>query len=137
MTMYHIHLYRVMRLYFPCIEACTPEEAARIAADRPTQEAFDTEDCDGDNLAALIEVAGDNEFTQSVTIDFEPERLRKAVPELLDALVQTNAMLHMLWDLIADSPDEDTIRTDINAQLAVNSTAITKATANQADRRPA
>jgi hypothetical protein len=27
-----VHLYRVMRLYFPGIKASTPEEAAKIAA---------------------------------------------------------------------------------------------------------
>ncbi len=86
MTLYNVHLYRETRLHFPGITADTPEQAARIAADRPTADAEFIEDCDGDNLAALIDVAGDDEFTQSVTIDFEPERLRRMVPELLEAL---------------------------------------------------
>ena len=86
MTLHHVHTYREMRLHFPGIEARTPEEAARIAAYKPTAEAEYTEDCDGENIAALIDVAGDDEFTQSVTIDFEPERLRKAAPRLLAAL---------------------------------------------------
>ena len=86
MTLHHVHIYREMRLYFPGIEASTPEDAARIAVDKATAEAEYTEDCDGENIAALIDVAGDDGFTQSVTIDFEPERLRKAAPRLLAAL---------------------------------------------------
>jgi hypothetical protein len=86
MTLYNVHIYREMRLYFPGIEAATPEEAAKIAADKQTDNADDIEDCDGDNLAALIDEVGDDEFGKSVTIDFEPERLRKAAPELLAAL---------------------------------------------------
>jgi len=86
MTLYNVHLYREMRLYFPAITADTPEQSAKIAADKPTAEAEYTEDCDGENLAALIDVAGDDEFTQSTTIDFESDRLRKAAPELLEAL---------------------------------------------------
>ena len=34
MTLYNVHLYREMRLHFPGVEANTPEEAARIAADK-------------------------------------------------------------------------------------------------------
>jgi len=57
MTLYHVHLYREMRLYFPGVEADTPEQAARIAADRPTFDAEHIEDCNGETLAALIDVA--------------------------------------------------------------------------------
>lgn len=53
-----------MRLYFPGIKASTPEEAARIAADRTSAEAECTEECDGENLDALIDVAGDEEHTR-------------------------------------------------------------------------
>jgi hypothetical protein len=130
MTMYHIHLYRVMRLYFPCIEACTPEEAARIAADRPTQEAFDTEDCDGDNLDCLIDFAGDDNFTHSVTIDFGAGRLLKAAPRLLEALIT-----------LAEQADEDCpaeYRTRHFAEALEQAYAvIAEATAQQSDRRPA
>lgn len=73
MTLYNVHIYREMRLYFPGIEAPTLDEAARIAAGRPTAEAEYTEDCDGENLAALVDVAGDDDFGQSVTIDFQAE----------------------------------------------------------------
>ncbi len=86
MTLYNVHLYREMRLFFPGIEASTPAEAAGIAAGKMTCDAASTEDCDGENLAALVDVVGDPEFRQSIAIDFERERLRKAAPELLEAL---------------------------------------------------
>jgi hypothetical protein len=86
MTLYNVHLYREMRLFYPGIEAATPEDAARIAADMLTEDAECIEGCDGENLAALIDVAGDHQYEHSVTIDFEAERLRKAAPDMLDAL---------------------------------------------------
>jgi hypothetical protein len=130
MTLYNVHVYREMRVYFPAIEASTPEEAARIAADRPTAEAEYSEDCDGENLAALIDLAGDDEFTQSVTIDFEAGRLRKADPDLLNAL-----------QFLAEQADEDCpaqYRTRHFADALEQAHAvIAKATAGQTDRRPA
>ena len=86
MTLYHVHIYREMRLYFPGIKAGTPEEAAKIAADRLTQEAELIDDCDGESTAALVDVASDDDYEHSRVIDFEPERLRKAASELLNAL---------------------------------------------------
>lgn len=86
MTQYHVHLYREMRLFFPCIEAESPEAAAAIAASNLTADADDVQDCDGENLAALVDVAGDDDYGQSVMIDFEPERQRKAATSLLSAL---------------------------------------------------
>jgi hypothetical protein len=81
-----IHIYREMRLVFEGIEAATPEAAAAIAAGKPTDEAADIADCEGENLAALVDVVGDEEYRQSVTIDFEPERHRKAASKLLALL---------------------------------------------------
>lgn len=86
MTLYNVHLYREMRLFFPAIEAETPDEAARIAQAKPTSEADYTEDCDGETYSALIAAAGDDNFTQSVVIDFEPERQRNSATQLLEAL---------------------------------------------------
>ncbi|MCI0464223.1 MAG: hypothetical protein L0Z62_45395 [Gemmataceae bacterium] len=77
MTIYNVHIYREMRLYFPGIEANSPEEAAQIAADKPTVEAEYTEDCEGETLSALVDVPGDEDYRQSVDVDFEAERLRK------------------------------------------------------------
>ena len=86
MPKYNVHLYREMRLFFPGVEAATPEEAARIAAGKQADAAASIDDeCDGENLAALIDVVGDDQYQLSVTIDFEPERLRKAAPHLLAA----------------------------------------------------
>ena len=96
MTLYNVHIYREVRLMFENIEADTPEAAASIARDGLTSDADDIEDCDGDDLTALIDVAGDDEFTQSVNIDFEPERLRKAALKLLEALSR-----------VAEQADED------------------------------
>jgi hypothetical protein len=86
MTIYNVHVYREMRIKFDGIEAPTPEAAAAIAAGKPTDEAADIADCEGENLAALVDVVGDEEYEQSRAIDFEPERLRKAASRLLDAL---------------------------------------------------
>ena len=94
MTLYNVNLYREMRLRFERIEARTPEAAAAVARDKPTGDADDLDDCDGETFAALVDVIGDDEYRHSVTIDFEPERLRKAAPDLLAALI----------DLLGDLP---------------------------------
>jgi hypothetical protein len=125
MKLYNVHIYREMRLYFPGIEAATSEEAAKIASDKPTADAEYSEDCDGENLAALIDLVGDDEYEKSVTIDFEPERLRKAAPELLAALQAASDWI----DGQIFVP-----RTDIQATIQA---AIAKATAGSSDRRPA
>ncbi|MHC5538738.1 hypothetical protein ACYOEI_10990 [Singulisphaera rosea] len=83
MTLYHVHLYREMRLTFEGIEAETAQAAAAIAHDKPTDEAVAIEDCDGENLAAEITPAGDEMPDQPVTIDFAAERLRQSIPDLL------------------------------------------------------
>jgi hypothetical protein len=85
MTTYNVHLYREMRLTFEGIEADTPEAAAAIARDKPTGDADDIYDCEGESLSALVDVAGDEEYAQSGFIDFEAERQRKAARKLLTA----------------------------------------------------
>ena len=86
MNLYNVHIFREMRLFFPAIEADTPKEAARMAAEKLTDEAETIDDeCDGENLAALVDVVYDDGFDQSVMIDFAAERLRKAAPKLLAA----------------------------------------------------
>jgi hypothetical protein len=93
MPLFNVHIYREMRLYFPGIHAASPDEAARVAADKPTGDAEYAEDCDGENLAALVDVVGDEQFEQSVAIDFDHERMRKAAPDLLEALTAVKAAL--------------------------------------------
>ena len=86
MPQYNVHLYRVLRLVYEGIEACSHEEAAASACGRLTEDADDIDDCDGETFAALVDVAGDEGYEQSRMIDFEVERLRKAAPLLLEAL---------------------------------------------------
>ncbi len=85
MTIYNVHIYREMRLVFGGIEADTPEAAATIARDKPTEEADSIDDCDGETLAALVDLLGDEEYERSEMIDFEAERERKAAAALLAA----------------------------------------------------
>jgi hypothetical protein len=85
-TIYNVHIYREMRLVFGGIEADTPEAAASNARDKETEEADSIDDCDGETLAALVDLVGDEEYEQSRFIDFEPERQRKAAPKLWAAL---------------------------------------------------
>ena len=61
MTLYNVHIYREMRLYFPGIEAGSLEAAASIAADKLTPDAQVIDDCDGETLSALVDVVGDEE----------------------------------------------------------------------------
>jgi hypothetical protein len=93
MTLYTVHLYREMRLTFERVEADTHEAAAAIARDRLTEDADDIEDCDGENLAALVDVVGDDQYEHSRIIDFEAERLRKAAPELLETLTRAEFLM--------------------------------------------
>jgi hypothetical protein len=86
MTLYNVHIYREVHLTFESVEADTPEAAAAIACDKSAAAADDIDDCGGETFAALVDVAGDHQREQSVTIDFEAERRRKAAPELLEAL---------------------------------------------------
>jgi hypothetical protein len=85
-TTYHVHLYREMRVTFSPVPASSPEEAARIARQLPTDQAVAIEECEGEDLAALVDVEGDDQHEQSVTIDFEGEQTRKAAGDLLAAV---------------------------------------------------
>jgi len=128
MTLYNLHIYREMRLFFQGIEAETPEAAARIARDGLTEDADDIEDCDGEDLAALIDVVGDDGFEKSVTIDFGPESLRKAASHLLETLKQISLALahHRHW------------RPSMPGHLKdAADAAIAKAVAVTGERRPA
>jgi hypothetical protein len=86
MTQYIVHLYREMKLSYTGIEAGTPEAAAAMVGGKPTADADNIEDCEGQNLSALVDRAGDDDYSQSVTIDFEAERIRHAAARLLAAL---------------------------------------------------
>jgi hypothetical protein len=102
MTTYNIHIYREMCLSFPGIVARTAEEAATLAAAMPSSAAEALEDCDGENLAALVGVVDSAECHQSWMIDFDP--VRAMGPDLLTALELTLPILqevvrtHLLSD---------------------------------------
>jgi hypothetical protein len=85
-TVYNVHLYREMRLYYPGIKASSHDEAALIAARQGSAVADTIEDCEGENLAALVDVDGDTDYLQTRIIDFEPTILRTHVDEILKVL---------------------------------------------------
>jgi hypothetical protein len=120
MTLYNVHIYREMRLFFPGIEAASPEDAARIAAGKPAFETEYTEECDGENLAALIDIVGDDEFEQSVTIDFQHERFPNAVPDLMEAIPPLISLVHRLLPAHSQSGSTlDNIPEVIRARAAI------------------
>jgi hypothetical protein len=84
MKTYNVHIYREMRLFFPGIVASTAEEAATLAAEMPSEAAQALEDCDGENLAALVGVIGREDGQQSRMIDFDP--VRAIAPDMLTVL---------------------------------------------------
>jgi|RhiMetdeSRZDD1v2_1073273.scaffolds.fasta_scaffold56559_5 hypothetical protein len=102
MKTYNVHIYREMRLFFPGIVARTAEEAARLAAKMPSGAAEALEDCDGENLAALVGVVGSADGQQSWMIDFDS--VRAIAPNLLTALalalpiLQEAVRAHLLSD---------------------------------------
>ncbi len=81
MTLYNVHIYREMRLVFGGIEADTDETAAAIARDKPTGDADEIDDCDGETFYACVDVRATSEYEQSRWIDFEPERAAQGRPE--------------------------------------------------------
>ena len=110
MKTYNVHVYREMRLLFPGIVARTAEEAATLAAEMPSGAAEALEDCDGENLAALVGVIGRDECKQSWMIDFDP--VRAIAPELLTAL---ELALPILQEVVRDHLLSD----DATARLAL------------------
>jgi hypothetical protein len=104
MPLYNVHLYREMRLFFPGIEADTPDEAAKMVALYPSDEAESYEDCEGVTLAALVDLVGDEDFSESVAIDLDP--MKVAVRELYDLLEEIHPLL--LAGTFYDNYDEAT-----------------------------
>jgi hypothetical protein len=101
-NLYNVHLYREMRLSFPGIKANSPIEAAESARHLPTEDATSIDECDGDDLGALVDLQGDADYSESVMVDFESERLRKAAPQLLAALQEAVAEIeHWHADMLS------------------------------------
>jgi hypothetical protein len=93
---YNVHIYREMRLTYGGIKAESQEAAASIAREKLTSDADSIDDCDGETIAALVDVQGDEEYEQSRMINFEAERLRKAAARSLAAL-EAVAELRRKW----------------------------------------
>ena len=103
-TIYNVHIYREMRLYFPGIKALSPGAAAEIAREKATDEAENIEDCDGESIAALVDVEGDAEYMQSRVVDFTRAQLQKAARDLLAAAVLAEEVLSDLARLDDGTP---------------------------------
>ncbi len=92
MTIYTVHVYREMRLVFPGIEAATPEEAARLAAAKPTYSSDDIEDCEGLTYSALVDVQGGQDHADSRTV-----RLRADGGEIEQAHASVTNRMRAAW----------------------------------------
>ena len=95
-AIYNVHLYREMRLYYPGIEAGSLEEAAEIAAQKRTEDAETIEDCEGTNLAALVDVQGDDQYDRSRTNDFPISHNSRLFTELLESLKDLHDQLECI-----------------------------------------
>ena len=60
------------------------------------------EDCEGEKVAALVDVAGDEEYRRPLTIDFKPEPLGEYSRKLLDALRICSGFVQWAQDHGAD-----------------------------------
>ena len=83
MPKYRVHVYREMRIVFDDIEAATPEKAAEIAGEKHFDDCDEWSDCEGVNLAALVDRQGDPDGT---LIDFKDGRMLRASESLLSCL---------------------------------------------------
>jgi hypothetical protein len=125
MTLYNVHIYREMRLKFDGIEAPTPEEAAQAAGELSLKVADDFDECDGETFTALMDVIGDENYQHSVTIDFEPERRRKATAQLLEVCETLARRLPELDDDAAPLAGSDAVEVladvwpDLKAAIAI------------------
>ncbi len=86
MTIFNVHIYREIRLLFGGIESESHEAAAAIAHDKPTGDADEIDECDGETFYACVDVKGDEEYEQSRWVLFEADRLRDAASQMLEAL---------------------------------------------------
>lgn len=104
-TVYNVHVYREMRLFYPDVVATSHEDAALLAAAKRSDDADLIDDCDGESFAALVDVDGDPDYCQSRTIDFPAAQLRNCALELLKALellIQKSDDLHAAIEGVTD-----------------------------------
>jgi hypothetical protein len=74
MPTFNVHIYREMRLTFSGIDAPDHSQAAEIARQQSTEDADSLDDCEGETMAALVDVAGDETHEQSQLVEFPNER---------------------------------------------------------------
>ena len=130
MKKFNVQIYREMRLVFQDIEAKTPEQAAATCRDFPADEACGPAgDCDGETFTALVDEQGDLDYSESVMIDFEAERMRKAASELLATLEISEGFISGFED--------DELQAGINELLARVRNAISDAKALGLSESPA
>jgi len=101
---YNVHLYREMRLAYSGIEAASPEAAADKARDLATDQADSIDDCEGETLAALVDLVGDEEYSQTRLIDFEPARTCKSHAPGASPIVLVSVRGGLIEDLEATIP---------------------------------
>ncbi len=85
MALYRVNLHREVRLKFRDIEADSADSAAMIARSLPIESAEEVGDCEGENFVAKVDIEGKERHQNSQMIAFEPELLRNAAQELLEA----------------------------------------------------
>jgi hypothetical protein len=126
MTKYNVHIYREMKLVFQDIEAESPQQAAETCREFPEEAACGAAvDCDGETFAALVDVQGDHDYSQSVMIAFEAERARQAVPDLLTALQDCIGQIHALLPSYQRSDSTlDKMPVVIRARAAIASVSV-------------
>jgi hypothetical protein len=83
MPKYRVHLYREMRIVFDDIEADSAQAAAELASEKHFDDRDGFSDCEGVNLAALVDQEGDPDGT---LIDFKDGRMLRASDSLLSCL---------------------------------------------------
>ncbi len=122
MNKYNVHIYREMKLYFPGIEADSPEEAATRASEMNTSDAEEIDDADGVNLSALVDIPGDEEYENSQFVDFEVQRRLNAFDFMHESLLLAAAYIQYVKQRIpemhAEADGTSSIEQAIDAAIA-------------------
>jgi hypothetical protein len=101
MPQYRVHVYREMRLVFEGVEADTPQAAAHIAAGKHFDDCNDWSDCEGTNLAALVDEHNDvdiDEAQDGTLVALEDGRWLRAGPRMLAAVQSARELFYTLGD---------------------------------------
>lgn len=90
-----------MRLVFEGVEADTPQAAAHIAAGKHFDDCDDWSDCEGTNLAALVDDDANvdpDDAQDGTLVDLEDGRWLRAGPRMLAALKAARELFYTLGD---------------------------------------